>query len=118
MDEDTILVEPDSPLQARLAALLAQAEAAYLREAGGETVCTLHKDGRVSGGLKYEEGRVVALRDLQRALKRVTPDGASTTLGDELTRWEADLAHQRAAARPLPWVAYAQGGVDALQALG
>jgi hypothetical protein len=113
--------ESMSNLREAVAALLRTAESAYMEEAGGEAVCKLHKDGRVSGGLKYEEGRVVALRDLQRALRMLEDDAAAdqiqALLAAELVRWQADLDHQLAQNRPLPWVAYAQGGVDALQAL-
>jgi hypothetical protein len=109
-----------APWEAQLAAALAEAEAAYVRAAGGEAVCKLHKDGRVDGGLKYEEGRVIALRDLQRALRAAKDAPAAgaaivETAQAELARWQADLETYQTQGRPLPWLAYAQGGVDALQ---
>jgi hypothetical protein len=109
-----------APWEAQLAAALSEAEAAYVQAAGGEAVCKLHKDGRVDGGLKYEEGRVIALRDLQRALRSAQDepaDGTSLTetARAEHARWQADLEIYQGQGRPLTWLAYAQGGVDALQ---
>lgn len=44
-------------------------ERAYQTQAGGASFCQLQKDGRVTGGAKYEEGRLVALHTARRLLR-------------------------------------------------
>ena len=99
---------------ARLSEARAAAERELTTQLGGATLCQIHSDGRVTGGAKYAEGRLVALVDLQRRL-RGTDVEPLTAVREELARWTADLERLRAQERPsLPWLAYRQGGVDAL----
>jgi hypothetical protein len=104
-----------------LDAAIATVQASLARQMGDATACQLHKDGRVTGGLKYDEGRLVALSNLRRTLRRqegATPAGLDAALAAERAEWQELLARHQAAAKPsLPWVAYAQGGLDALDAL-
>ena len=87
---------------------------AITSEAGGSSVCRVHKDGRVTGGLKYQEGRLVALNGVRRLAHR--NDDLSTALDDLEEHWTAELDARRAEehASP-PWVAYATGGVEAIE---
>lgn len=81
---------------------------------GNQTMCELHKDGRVSGGLKYDEGRLVVVRAAMRKLR----SGDDPALEDELTKWQHQLdRYQNQEPRSMPWIAYSQGGVDTLKHL-
>ncbi len=99
-----------------------QVERAMQARLGEQTLCQIHKDGRVTGGLKYDEGRLVLLSGLLRRLKRApdaqTPADFERLLREEISDWEQRLAGQQSQARPpLTWVAYYQGGADAGAAL-
>lgn len=100
---------------------IARVERAYKVHSGSQPVCQLHKDGRVTGGLKYDEGRLVALMDLRRSMRQVEGAGDGDVMAvieAELDRWRRDLHTYRSAPRPsLPWIAYNQGSVDALEAI-
>jgi hypothetical protein len=103
----------------KLYALRQDCEAAMLDYTGGASMCQIHKDGRVTGGLKYQEGRLVVLGAIIRQVKElppaIPPDSLAAILTAEAAHWEADLARYRAAERPaIPWVAYSQGGVDTI----
>lgn len=102
----------------RLDAAIAAVQASLARQMGDATACQLHKDGRVTGGLKYDEGRLVALSNLRRSLRRQTfptQTALEAVLAEERTEWQELLARHQGAVKPsLPWVAYAQGGLDAV----
>ena len=103
-----------SDWSARLAEARTAAERELATQLGGATLCQIHTDGRVTGGAKYAEGRLVALADLQRRLRGADIEPLAVA-HEELARWTADLERLRAQERPsLPWLAYRQGGVDAL----
>jgi len=90
---------------------------------GGGTLCQVHKDGRVTGGLKYQEGRLGGLGNVRRAIRRLPADAdLMAALADFLTTetadWSSQLQRYQAAERPaITWVAYYQGGVDTLHEL-
>ena len=105
-----------------LAGMLAAAEASMAQTAGGQSLCGLQKDGRVSGVVKYEEGRVAALMLLQRLLRQQSrtefPLDPAAVLEQLLAEWQEELARMRRRATPASlWSAYRQGGVDALRAV-
>ncbi|MBK8020003.1 MAG: hypothetical protein IPK19_00935 [Chloroflexi bacterium] len=63
--------------------LLQECEAALLEAAGSASTCQIHKEGRVTGGLKvqeglswvaYSQGGVDALDEIRRALAGSTPE--------------------------------------------
>lgn len=102
-----------------LEALRQSCEARMLTYTGSGGMCQLHKDGRVTGGLKYQEGRLVVLGSLIRQLKQGTTADVTTALAASLTtegeKWQAQLARYQAQARPaITWLAYCQGGVDTI----
>ena len=108
-------------LDSCLQSAITEAELALQAAAGSQSVCELHKSGRVTGGVKYQEGRLVALHALRRALRVLARDegqAAGPVLQAELARWQ-DLLHdhQSAALPSMPWIAYAQGGVDVCSAI-
>lgn len=110
---DTLLDQLDT--------LRRECEAAMLDYTGSATMCQIHKDGRVTGGLKYQEGRLVVLGSVirqirQRAQADSLPGLLDSILSAEAARWSAQLARYQAAERPaITWVAYSQGGLDTVQ---
>lgn len=99
---------------------IARAERDFARHAGNQSACQLHKDGRVTGGMKYDEGRLVALTAVRRIARKGdawTPAELAEALESEQKKWQRALRTYQSAAHPsMPWVAYNQGGVDALLA--
>lgn len=98
------------------------AERSLTDQTGGTNVCRLQQDGRVTGGMKYDEGRLVALNTVRRRLVAAERDGMATDPGEmvahEASEWREALRVQQARDRPaIQWVAYRQGGVDALEEL-
>lgn len=88
------------------------AEAAALETSlGGESACTLHRDGRVTGGMKHREGRLVSLREAARAVESSADPFAA--LGAHLQRWQDEYRRREGAS--LPWRAYATGGLEAAE---
>ena len=83
-------------------------------ESGGLSACTVHKDGRVTGGFKYQEGRLAALAEVERLARagRMT----SETLGAIGETWERELEQRRVSEPSSPmWVAYTTGGREAMR---
>ncbi len=63
-------MKPEFPeLQTYFEAQRLQVEDSMKRHMGDSTVCEIHKSGRVSGGLKYDEGRLVVYGTLLRMLR-------------------------------------------------
>ena len=92
-----------------------RAEQALAAALGDATMCRIHRDGRVTDGAKYAEGRLVALADLERRLRGSAPADFEALARSELQMWNEELARHRALPAPsLPWLAYRQGGCDAL----
>lgn len=81
---------------------------------GGASACTLHKDGRVIGGFKYHEGRLIALAEMRRFLRR---GGLDTQDLDAIEqRWRVLLEqHRSSGVSSTMWVAYATGGLGAIR---
>jgi hypothetical protein len=84
-------------------------------ELGEESACTVHKDGRVTGGLKYQEGRLNSFAEARRLAR--DPAGLEDGLSRYKTKWEQELDRRRSAHRPsMPWISYATGGLQAAEA--
>lgn len=95
---------------------IAAAERSLTDQTGGANVCRLQQDGRVTGGMKYDEGRLVALSALRRRLREAAGEDIRALVAQDLGRWREALRAQQARERPaIQWVAYNQGGVDALE---
>ncbi len=103
---------------------IAEVTQSFQAQAGGASLCQLQKDGRVTGGVKYDEGRLVALNAARRLLSNRMPDqrnegqeraaGIEAITAEQRT-WLSRLAAQKAKERPaIAWIAYYQGGSDAL----
>jgi hypothetical protein len=99
----------------RIDELIAATESALRAEMGNATSCEIHKDGRVTGGMKYLEGKLVAFTRIRRLVAQTTgADDAAGAAADEVASWEAEwrLRAEAADSSP-PWAAYATGGLDA-----
>lgn len=94
---------------------IALAAATMQVELGEESACTVHKDGRVTGGLKYQEGRLNAFAEARRLAK--DPVDIADALVRYKTRWVEELDKRRNASQPsMPWLSYATGGAEAAEA--
>lgn len=106
------VASPHAPFSDWLESEIELAAGRMSRELGEDSVCTIHRDGRVTGGLKYQEGRLTALAGLRRGL-REAPD-AGSVIDESETRWRIEFERRRNASPPSPiWVSYATGGLDA-----
>lgn len=74
----------------------------------GGPLCRLTSDGRSAPTAKYLEGRWAALTELQRSRERGHSDE------EVLSRWRSTLQRHTAAQSRGDWIAYDEGGVDAL----
>lgn len=103
----------------KMAQAIAQAARSTTDLTGNQAVCQLHKDGRVTGGVKYHEGRLVALYSIRRSMAGLTDADwaqAGEAIEKERGTWQELIERHRRAERPsLPWLAYGQGGLDACQ---
>ena len=98
----------EAALRARTEAAAADLEAAL----GGVAACTRHKYGRVTGGMKYHEGRMVSYAEARRALAGGGLP-VSRALHEHAQRWRDEF--RRRAGGPEPWLAYATGGLEAAE---
>lgn len=104
---------PESSWEEWLDAEIETAATALGNELGEFSACTVHKDGRVTGGMKYYEGRMTAFAEARRASRGDQElEQALTVLA---RTWAAELEKRKGATDPSPpWVAYATGGAEAL----
>ena len=87
------------------------AAAAMSEELGAATYCRVHKDGRVTGGLKYHEGRMAALAEARRLARG--PGNVKVALSPfGRAGWSSQRRRAAEPASP-PWVSYATGGFEA-----
>ncbi|NYE21553.1 hypothetical protein [Microbacterium immunditiarum] len=88
--------------------MTADAVSVIERAAGGASVCSFTKSGVPVPGVKYAEGRWVALRELK--LQGATP----AAVAQLSATWRERLSGLHARDAGSDWLAYASGGVDAL----
>jgi len=103
-------------LETRLAQLLAEAAADLDRASRGTPVCVASKAGRPAPGPKYHEGRWAALNEVSRRCRR-TQEGVALSATIVLRTWTDELARARHRAAGEDWIAYREGGSDALDGL-
>ena len=97
-----------------LEAQIELAAAAMAEDLGEHSVCTVHKDGRVTGGLKYLEGRMAALAAMRRAI--AAGESTSEVVAAANAHWYADFETRTSGSSTSPlWVSYATGGLDAVR---
>ena len=93
---------------AELDRLIESAAADLDAASGGGALCAISRSGRPAPAVKYHEGRWAALTELRRA--RAVAKAAAQVR----SRWLADLERMNLQEAGDNWLAYAQGGVDAL----
>jgi hypothetical protein len=97
---------------------IALAERALMAATGRTNVCQLDKAGRATSGAKYHEGCLVALRAARRLVQSADTALAPAQVQQLRDQWHANRSAQQARQQPsLPWLAYTQGGVDALEGI-
>ncbi|MCB0963524.1 MAG: hypothetical protein KDA98_09525 [Acidimicrobiales bacterium] len=83
--------------------------------AGGASMCAISKVAGSVPAAKHLEGRLGALRDLRRALRKGEP--GAEAVARLAARWEAELEAVLARDAGPDWRAYRAGGVDELSEL-
>ena len=101
------------PMPEALERLLGAATAGLDAAAHGVPVCIATKAGRAAPGVKYHEGRWAALTEVARQCRRTSEDAAD--VASEVRRaWVDELSRLIDHAAGADWVAYREGGNDAL----
>ena len=107
-----------SALAAEVDRRLGAVEAELTAAAGGASLCSISRSG---GGsvptVKYLEGRMAALLELRRTVRRTSDDGADPVAAAR-TEWTTALEDLRRRDAGPDWLAYRAGGVDELNELG
>ena len=105
MSDSTPLPLPDRILQ-----LLQSAETEFLEQADGKTVCEIGKAGSATLELKAAEGKMQALRDISRAIKKSGHDAV------ELQAQMQQLQHrwQSLSEISAEWRTYKEAGLQAI----
>lgn len=104
------MVDADLLLAERKAA----AERALDAAAGSSSLCSLSRAGVPMPGIKYPEGAWVALREVERAARASSVQQACEEVQ---VKWAADVARHRERDSGPDWIAYATGGLDAVDGL-
>jgi hypothetical protein len=89
-------------------------EQALTSAAGGASLCSISRSAGPVPGVKYLEGQMAALMELERAVRR--GDDLLSTPADILDHWRARLDGARQRGMSADWIAYYAGGVDELTA--
>ena len=100
-------------LSPQLDRLLEAAKAGLDEAAGGGAVCAFTKAGTPVPGIKYHEGRWAALNEVARRYRR-DPKDPATAAHEISDAWSADLERLTQRDAGPDWIAYRQGGLDAL----
>jgi hypothetical protein len=98
-----------------LRARIAEAGEHLAQISGDASLCTVSRSGQPAPAVKYHEGRWAALREVATRVKAGGDVAVETAAARE--RWAADLDRltERGAGRD--WIAYRNGGLDALDEL-
>ena len=93
----------------RLDELIEQASRDLQDAAGGVALCAITRSGGSAPAVKYYEGRWAALSELRRVGDAPASSGVAVR-----DRWAGDLGLLTERGADANWIAYANGGVDAL----
>ena len=99
---------------ARCEHILADTERDLVAAVGNSSLCAIGKSGDRLDGVKYLEGRSVALREFRRQLRDT---GGAEAQREAEQRWRDHLQTVLERNMGPDWVAYRTGGVDALSDL-
>jgi len=89
-------------------------EQALTSAAGGASLCSISRSAGPVPGIKYLEGQMAALMEVERAARR--GDDRVSTPAEIQVRWSARLDDARQRGMGADWIAYYAGGVDELTA--
>jgi hypothetical protein len=89
-------------------------EQALTSAAGGASLCSISRSAGPVPGIKYLEGQMAALMELDRVVRR--GDDLASASAEILERWSARLDGARQRGMSADWIAYYAGGVDELTA--
>lgn len=92
--------------------LITDAAQLMQQRSGGESVCSFTKAGESVPGLKYAEGRWAALREVRRSAG--SGGELSRVVAEATISWETHLDRLASRSAGRDWIAYRNGGVDAL----
>jgi hypothetical protein len=95
-----------------IATRLAAVETELAAAAGSSSLCALSRSGEQVDGVKHLEGRMAALMELRRTLRR--GGVIKVVVAELLSSWRAALDDVRRRDQGPSWVAYRAGGVDEL----
>jgi hypothetical protein len=93
--------------------LAAEAAAGLDAAARGVPVCVATKSGTPAPGVKYHEGRWAALNEVARRCRRTSEDVTAVATAVRLS-WADELLRLTERAAGADWIAYREGGTDAL----
>jgi hypothetical protein len=121
MTQNPETLEVIAELLAAVDRQIAEAETDLVNATAGQSVCQLHKSGRVTGGLKYSEGKLVALKAIRRVLDQL--HRGDLALAEVYQAFETNMAEQQQTftrfegkgTSATPWLAYASGELDAYE---
>ena len=99
MNEQTVLLEQ---LETRLLIL----QDKFKQQAGGKTVCEIGREGQQEYSLKKAEGRMQAMTDIVRCLKKARMQTPQHCLADVAEQWQKLSEVSR------PWLVYKQAGLE------
>jgi hypothetical protein len=96
------------------ATILRQRRTIVLRDltdaSGDASLCSISKSAGPVPGVKYLEGRMAALMEVERAVSRGAE--ASSVAADTVTAWTGRLHGAQRNEMSADWTAYYAGGVD------
>jgi hypothetical protein len=91
------------------------AQEALSQALGSSSLCDIGRAGQGAPAVKRAEGAWVALRDVRAAARRGSDTAAAV---DEIAlQWQEDLALRRQRGASQEWLAYLEGGLEALERL-
>ena len=86
--------------------------ASMAAQMNNQSLCQIQKDGRITGGLKYDEGRLETLQTVRRLIAEHL-EQSPELIHAEVMRREAQLEKFQQQSRPsIQWLAYWSGAVE------
>ena len=102
----------DSDWRTTIAEHRARVEQELTAAAGGASLCSISRSAGPVPGVKYLEGRMTVLRELERASRGGV--GGIELVAEAHARWSERLGNAQRRGMGADWTAYYAGGVDEL----
>jgi hypothetical protein len=103
-----LVVDPLASLERRRT----RVETELTEAAGGSSLCSISRSAGPVPGIKYLEGRMAALMELERAARRGEDLASAASSG--VGRWAEKLRAAQERGMSADWTAYYAGGADEL----